>query len=92
MTHQELLNPSILLLPCPRCILNWRRHHVSDKPITAHVKLDLADYGLAEKTFQATHLIAKSPSDITETVTNVPRQIDQKLTIPSRTAWAWEVK
>ncbi len=66
--------------------------NVSDKPITARVKLDLADYGLQGEQLKATHLTAKSPSDITETATTVPRQIDQELTIPPRTASAWEIQ
>ena len=66
--------------------------NVSDKPITTRVKLDLADYGLEGEQFQATHLTAKSASDISEASTTVPRQIDEELTIPPRTVWAWEVK
>jgi len=66
--------------------------NVSDKPITARVKLDLADYGLEGGQFQATHLSPKSPSNISETPTIVTRHIDEELTIPPRTAWALEVK
>lgn len=66
--------------------------NVSDNPITARVKLDLADYGLEGQQFQATHLAAKSVLDINETPTTVTRHIDQELTIPPRTVWAWEVK
>ena len=66
--------------------------NVGDKPITVRVRLDLADYGLEGEQFQATRLTAKSASDISETPTTVPRQIDQELIIPPRTVWAWEVK
>ncbi|MEA1949919.1 MAG: hypothetical protein U9N87_00925, partial [Planctomycetota bacterium] len=66
--------------------------NVSDKPIATRIKLDLADYGLDGDHFQATHLTATSPSDITETITTVSRRVDKELTIPPRTAWAWEIK
>ena len=65
--------------------------NVSSRPITCRAALDLADYGLKGEEMQATHLAVDETMNITKTSSTVPRRPDHPLTIPEKTAWAWEV-
>jgi len=66
--------------------------NASDQPITFRALLDLADYGMKGEEFRATHLTVDGSMKINEASANVSRRLDRELTIPAKTAWAWEVK
>jgi hypothetical protein len=61
--------------------------NVSDQPVTARLKLDAAAYGLGSKQVKVTTLVATGQGETFQTAT----AIDRSLTLPPRSAVAWEL-